>query len=130
MGDFLEHVTILTMKEPVRLNADKLEELFVQLGDAGAEDVVCRAMEEIALKLAQSDRLRSAGRMDELRKTVRSLGAIADQIGMAVLAKVAHDVVRCVDSGDMIALAAVHQRLIRAGENSLTEIWQLQDLSI
>lgn len=121
---------MLAMKEPARLDADKLEELYDQLGDAAAEDVVCRAMEELAVKLSQAERLFRAGQMAEMRKCVRALSAIATQVGMSMLTHIGRDVIACIDACDDTALAAVHQRLLRAGESSLTEIWDLQDLSV
>ncbi|WP_438990813.1 hypothetical protein [Lentibacter sp.] len=126
----MTEVRMLAMSEPVELDADTLEQLYEALGDAAAEDVVCRAMEELAVKLAQADRLYRSGQIGEMRKVVRSMGAIAKQIGMIRLAVVAEDLVGCVEAQDSVALAAVLQRLMRTGEGSLTEIWQLQDLSI
>ncbi len=66
----------------------------------------------------------------DMRKSARSLVAISEQIGMTLLAQVALDVTRCIDAGDRIALAATMARLLRIGERSLSEIWDLQDLSI
>jgi len=129
-GETMKQVTMLAMSEPAQLDAEKLEQLYEELGDSAAEDVVCRAMEELAVKLAQTDRLYRSGQIAEMRKTVRSMGAIAGQIGMGTLARVAGDVLACVDANDGTALAAVLQRLMRMGESSLTQIWQLQDLSI
>lgn len=123
-------VTVLAQNEAVRVDADKLEDLYRQLGDVGAEDVVCRAMEELAVRLAHTERLFHQDRQDEMRKSARSIVAIAEQIGMLMLSRVARDVVQCIDDGDEIALSAVLARLVRIGEGSLTEIWQLQDLSI
>lgn len=123
-------VTYLPIQEQARLDAQALERLFDELGNVAAEDVVCRAMEELALKLAQSERLYREGEAARLRKAVRSMAAIAGQIGMVMLAKVAGDVICCIDQRDDIALAAVLQRLLRAGEASITEIWQLQDMTI
>ena len=123
-------VTILAQKEAVGVDADKLKALYSQLGDVNAEDIVCRAMEDLAARLAQAERQYRQARMEELRKNARLIVAIADQIGMRLLAQVAGDAVRCIDEGDGIALAAVLARLIRSGERSLTEIWELQDLSI
>ena len=79
----MKQVTMLAMSEPAQLDAEKLEQLYEELGDSAAEDVVCRAMEELAVKLAQTDRLYRSGQIAEMRKTVRSMGAIAGQIGMA-----------------------------------------------
>lgn len=123
-------VTVLAQNESVRLDADKLETIYRQLGDAGAENIVCRAMEELAVRLAQTERLYREGRRAEMGKSARSIVAIAEQIGMQMLARVAGHVKLCIEAGDDIALAAVLARLIRTGERSLSEIWELQDLSI
>ncbi|WP_138936509.1 hypothetical protein [Roseovarius arcticus] len=121
---------MLKQKEAVRLNAGRLEELFAQLGEASAEDVVCRALEELALRLSHTERCHREGRLADMRKSARSLVAIADQIGMQLLARVAADVTVCVDSQDMVAVAATLSRLLRIGDSSLSEVWEMQDLSI
>ena len=126
----MAEVTVLAQNEAVRLDAEKLEALYSQLGDVSAEDIVCRAMEELAVRLAQTERFYREGRRAEMRKSARSISAIAEQIGMEMLARVAGHVRLCIDDGDETALAAVLARLIRAGERSLTEVWELQDLSI
>ena len=129
-GEIVDEVTILAQNEPVRVDAETLEGLYRQLGDINAEDVVCRAMEELAVKLALVERYYREDRFDDIRKAARMIVAIAEQIGMKLLARVARDLKACIDMGDDIAVAAVLARLIRAGERSLMEIWDLQDLSI
>ncbi|MFX0544875.1 hypothetical protein ACEWPL_004955 [Roseovarius sp. S1116L3] len=121
---------MLQQKEVVRLNASRLEELYSQLGEAGAEDVVCRALEELAVRLSHTERCHRDGRLAEMRKSARSLVAIADQIGMQALSRVAADVTRALDSDDLVAVAATLSRLLRIGDSSLTEVWEMQDLSI
>ena len=123
-------VTQIKPAESVHVDHDRLGALYSELGHAGAEDVVCRAMEELALRMSHCDRLYRAGEMDELRKSSRSLVAIADQIGMGVVARVAEDVTHCIDKADPVALGATLARLMRTGEGSLTAIWDLQDLTI
>lgn len=102
----------------------------MQLGEAGAEDVVCRALEELAVRLSHTERCYREARSGDLRKSARSLVAISDQIGMQMLSRVAADVAVCVDRGDAVALAATLSRLLRIGERSLSEIWDLQDQTI
>ncbi|WP_299846829.1 hypothetical protein [uncultured Roseovarius sp.] len=126
----MEQVTLLRQDETVRVNPDRLEELYHQLGEAGAEDVVCRALEELAARLSHTERCYREMRHGDMRKSARSLVAIAEQIGMSLLAQVALDVTICIDAGDKIALSATMARMLRIGERSLTEIWDLQDLSI
>jgi len=126
----VEQVVMLSQDERVRLDQDRLGELYAQLGEAGAEDVVCRAMEELAARLAHAARMFRQGHSADLRKNVRSMAAIAEQIGMLLLARVGRDVIACIDAGDTNALAATLARLLRIGERSLTAVWDLKDLSV
>ncbi|MFK7867816.1 MAG: hypothetical protein AB8B58_01110 [Roseobacter sp.] len=126
----MNHVLRIGLKETVQVDQDRLGALYAELGEAGAEDVVCRAMEELALRLSHCSRLHSADNLPDLRKCARSLIAIAEQIGMHVLARVAKDVISAVDTQDGVAIAATLARLLRIGEQSLTAIWDLQDLTI
>ncbi|QGX97159.1 hypothetical protein EI983_02235 [Roseovarius faecimaris] len=126
----MEQVTLLEQREAVKLDSNRLEELFLLLGEASAEDVVCRALEELAARLSHTERCYRELRFDDMRKSARSLIAIAEQIGMQMLANVAQDVTRCIDHGDGTALSATLSRLLRVGECSLSEIWDLQDLTI
>lgn len=126
----MEQVTTFIPADQVRLNSERLETLYLKLGEEGADNVLCRAMEEMAIRLKQSEKMYRAGASRDLRKTVRSLVAIADQIGMQTLSRVAEDVVVCIDSGDWVALGATFARLVRTGDQSLTAIWDLQDVTV
>lgn len=116
--------------EIVRLEPDRLVELCLQMGERGAEDVVCRAIEELALRLGKCERLWRAQDRAGLCKCARSLIAIADQIGMTTLARVAQDVTDCADSQDPAALGATLSRLMRIGDRSLSTVWESQGLSL
>ena len=115
--------------EQVYVDQERLGLLYTQL-EVGAEDVVCRAMEELALRLSHCKKLHKDQDRAGLRKSVHRLIAIAEQVGMALVAQVATDVMICIDAGDDIATAATLSRLIRSGERSLTAIWDLPDITI
>jgi hypothetical protein len=123
-------ILTLVQGENVRLDPDRLGALYRQLGEAAAEDVVCRAIEELAVRLAHCERLWRQQDFYGLRKTTRSLIAISDQIGMTALARVAQDITDVIDNGDTAAMGATLFRLLRIGERSLTAVWDLQDLSV
>ena len=126
----MEKIIQLKPAEQIRVDSEQLSGLYTNLGEVAAEDIVCRAMEELALRLAHCDRLYRGNDLRGLRKSSKSLVAIAEQIGMNKLARVALCVTDCVDAEDTIALSAVFSRLLRTGEASLTAIWDLQDLTI
>ncbi len=116
--------------ESVRLDPEKLTDLYAQLGQAGAEDVVCRAIEELAVRLSHCERLWRQNDLENLRKSARSLIAISDQVGMDAMARIAGDVTAAIDGEDQVATAATLFRLLRVGERSLTAVWEQQDLSV
>lgn len=126
----MTQINKLKQSEAANLDHDQLGTLYAQLGAVGAEDVLRRAMEELALRLSHSERLYQQDDMAGLRKSTQSLIAIADQIGMRKLARVAGDVTSVVDDKDFVAIAATLARLMRVGEASLTAVWDLQDLSL
>ncbi len=116
--------------ENVRLDPDRLKTLYHQMGESGAEEVVCRAIEELAVRLSHCERLWHKRDIEGLRKSARSLVAISEQIGMTMLARVAGDVTKSIDQYDLAAIGATLYRLLRIGERSLVAVWDLQDLSL
>ncbi|MDU8910103.1 hypothetical protein [Aestuariicoccus sp. MJ-SS9] len=126
----MEQVAILAPAERAGIDRERIEELYRQLGPAGAEDVVCRAMVDLAFRMGHIDTLHRNADWAEMRKQTHTTAAVAEQIGMTALARVAGDVVRCIDDGDSVATAATLARLLRLGERSLVAIWDLQDLSL
>ncbi len=125
----LGKLLVLKQSESVRLEADRLASLLRRMTEKDAEDIICRAVEELALRLSNCGRCWDIGDLGELRKCARSMIAIAEQIGMTSLASVAGDTVGCLDRGDMVAAAATQARLARIGESSLSTIWDHRDLS-
>ena len=100
------------------------------MGEANAEEVICRAVEELAIRLSRCETLWHGSDWPGLRRSARSLVAISEQVGMTKLARVSRDVVRAIDGNDGVATAATLARLLRVGERSLTAVWDLRDLSI
>lgn len=129
-GYTVTNITTLVFEEQVRLDSDRLAELYIQMGEVGAQDVVCRAMEELTARLVKINESYTADKARELRKGAKGLIGIAEQIGMHRLAKVARDVCNCVDQNDPLALGATLARLQRIGDGSLVAVWDLQDLSV
>jgi len=126
----MQQIAMLVFEEKVRLESDRLAELYAQLGEAGAQDVVCRAMEELAVRLAHIDEAFRTCKLTALHKGAKGLIGIAEQVGMQRLADVARDVCSCAEDPDPVALGATMARLQRVGDRSLTAVWDLQDLSV
>ncbi|WP_254900887.1 hypothetical protein [Maritimibacter sp. HL-12] len=116
--------------EMVRLDRSQLEVLYHSLGPAGADKVVSHALEELAGTLARASAQYRSGEVEALRGSVKSLVALAQQIGMTLLARVGRDVLLLSRSYDAAAFGATMARLERIGESSLVAVWDLQDLSV
>lgn len=84
----------------------------------------------MAVRLTHCERLWRQNDLANLRKSARSLIAIADQVGMSAMAKIAGDVTQAIDAEDAPAVAAILFRLMRVGERSLTAVWDQQDMTI
>ena len=98
----MQTVTHMRPSEMAGIDPDQLARLYSELGEHSAEDVICRAMEELALRLSHCERLYRADNISDLRKSSRSLIAIAEQIGMTKLSTVAADVTGCIDQQDRV----------------------------
>ncbi len=116
--------------ETVQLDQDQLETLYRQLGPVGADKVVNHALEELAALLTRLPVYYRAANMDDLGKGARALAAVAQQVGMTTLARIARDVALLARGPDAIALGAVMSRLERIGDRSLVAVWDIADQSI
>lgn len=118
----MEQIRRLSYREGVRLDQRRLEELYHRLGAAGAEEFVCRALEEIAVRLTYAEKLYRRGELAELRKCLRALTASAERIGMVALSRVAGDVRGCIDRGRCgghrghAVAAGAHRRGLAVGD--------------
>lgn len=126
----MKDVTYLAPIERPAVNPAQIETLRSDLGRPAAEDVVCRAMEELAHRLCLLQGQAMSGPREDLHKGLRALAAIADQIGLCSMSRVAHDVMACVELGDAVAEAATLARLARIGERSLTALWDINEFSL
>lgn len=130
-GDVVtDDVITLSRPESVRLEGERLGILLRQMSPNDLEDMLCRAVEELAIRLSQCHVLWRQKDGDGLYKCARSLVGISEQIGMGALAQAARHVTDCVNQGDDVAIAATVARLVRIGESSLNAVWDLQDLSV
>lgn len=121
----VDAITALRVTETARLDEESIRALGCQMGPHAAEEMICRALEDLARRLRQCDSAFRTRDLDGLWRASRALGAVAGQIGMVGLVRVAGDVRLCIEDGDPVALAATTARLIRVGEASLTSIWDI-----
>jgi hypothetical protein len=113
------NIAVLRPNERVRLDAGPIAAIYRDMGTGAAEQVVNRAMGELALTMAGLAGQVRARDLTDLHRQLRSLQRMADHMGMTSLAQVSVEVRACIDTGDATAFSAVWARLIRVAERSL-----------
>ncbi len=119
----------LTPREVVRQDVEAIAEIYRNLGAPVAEQLVTRALGELALTMAG---IAEKVRKHELRDLVRHLTRLqrlADDIGLVSLGTVAADTGACLLRGDSTAFSAVWARLVRVAEASLAHDPGFADIS-
>ncbi|MBT8409807.1 MAG: hypothetical protein KJN93_09290 [Alphaproteobacteria bacterium] len=113
-----------------RLDRDRLEVLVSELGEPGAERIVGRALEELAVWLNRTDRAYRKSDMATVVIGAEQISRIAMQVGLSTLNRVARDVAQSCETGDTAALSATLARMMRIGECALLSVWDIQDMSL
>jgi len=116
--------------ERIVIDTAQLDELFRRLGDRGAETFVMEAVEAISDLLAEVDGFVRTGNLMAIAPRAQQVSRISAEVGLTSLARVARDMGITATRGDMVAYRAVWERLVRIGDRSLAQVWELPGLSI
>ncbi len=119
-------VTRLVPRDTLRMDAGPLSRLYLDLGEHGAEAVICSALEDLARRLNRIDDAHRGCDLGLVGQESRRIRVIAEQIGLTEVAEVAAHVIDCAQAGSGMALAATLARLLRVTERCMTEIWALR----
>lgn len=115
----MAEILALRPRERVRQDSEPIALMYRNMGTAAAEEVVTRALTELAMAMSGlAERVHRQDRID-LARQVRRLQRMAEQLGMVSLGQVAADIRLCLDRDDPVAFAAVWARLLRVAESSL-----------
>lgn len=114
------NVVRLRLQERLQHDAAQIAAIYRDLGTDSAEQVLTRALAEVALTMAGLASQVRAHEMADLSRHLRRLQRMAENLGMTSLGLVAGDVRSCLATGDSTAFAAVWARLIRIAEGALS----------
>ena len=120
----------LRPREVVRQDVEAIALIYRNLGAPVAEQMVTRALGELALTMAG---IAEKVRAQELRDLARQLGRLrrlAADLGLLTLATVAGDARTCLERAEGTAFSAVWARLLRVAERSLATDAGLVDQSV
>jgi hypothetical protein len=114
-----ENVVALPVKERVRQDSEPIATIYRNLGTSSAEQVVTRALGELALTMAGLAAQVRERDLQDLSRQLRRLQRMSENLGMTSLGLVAGDVRACLERSDSTAFSAVWARLVRVAERSL-----------
>lgn len=126
----MTQVCVLRIDETAGVQVGVMQDLRRHMGEGAAERLICRAMEDLAGRLADIETAYWKGEMADVAKGCKTLIAVAQQIGLYGLADVARAVGDCAVNGDPVSVAATVARMLRVGDKSLSTVWELQDIMV
>lgn len=126
----MENVVALRPKERVHQDAEPIATIYRNLGTTSAEQVVTRALGELALTMSTLAAQVKSHEMGDLIRQLRRLQRMSENLGLVSLSTVAADLRSCMDQSDATAFSAVWARLLRIAERSLTPEKHLLDQTL
>jgi len=113
------NVVPLRPQERVTQDAEPIATIYRNLGPASAEQVVTRALTELAVTMAGLASLIRDHQLADMDRQLRRLQRMAENLGMTSFSHVAGDVRVCLGRNDVTGFAAVWARLLRVAERSM-----------
>ncbi len=120
----------LRFVEPVIVDADRLVELCVKLGEPRAEEMIALSIDNLWRGLEVLREGFAAHRLDDVVEQSKGLSQIADNLGLRLFARVSRDVESCAMRMDGPALGACLYRLDRIADSSINSVWDLCDIKV
>ena len=121
-------VVPLSCHDRMHFDPAPLTRLFAERDTQAAEDVVCRMLEDIAMRLDMLQRARAEHAFANMDRPAQRIGVVADQMGLTEVAVAVDHVRRCLLQQDWIALDATMARLERGFDTAVSEVWGVRDL--
>ena len=121
-------VVVLPCHNQLHFDPAPLARLFAERGAHEAEEVVCRLLEDIALRLDMLQRGLASLDFAKMLKPAHRITLVADQLGLTEVTVSAGHVGACLTQNDSVALEATMARLERGFDVAVTEVWNFRDL--
>lgn len=113
------NVVALRPNDRVRQDAEPIATIYRNLGTTSAEQVVTRALTELAVTMSGLAAQVQAHDLANMARQLRRLQRMSENLGMVSLGLIADDVRTCIERSDVTAFSAVWARLLRVAERSL-----------
>lgn len=115
--------------EPLKLDSERLADIFLDLGEAGAADLIALSLSRLEALMEGLDLALGPMRLGDGVDLAHQIAALAESMGLISLAQTARGVAVAADSGDAVAMAATRARLGRIALRSQRIAVELQHRS-
>ncbi len=122
-------VAVLRCRDTFQIDPAPLTALFANQSHENAEATVCRALEEIAVRLDRLQLARTAAAYDEVAAPARRIVSIAGGLGLTDVQLAAEHVGHSAKTGSGVALSATLTRLERCFDRAVSCVWDFQTYS-
>jgi hypothetical protein len=120
-------VVVLNCHNQLFFDPSPLVRLFAERDAADAEEIVCRMLEDLAMRLDMLQRARARQAFAKMQRPAVRIGVVADHIGLTEVSVAAGHVCACVGQKDWVALDATMARLERGFDMAVSEVWNFRD---
>ncbi|MEJ8562816.1 hypothetical protein QTO30_17410 [Yoonia sp. GPGPB17] len=127
-SDASKDVVALSCHHQMHFDPVPLSRLFAERDMHEAEEIVCRMLEDIAMRLDMLQRAMAEQTFTTMERPARRIAAVADQLGLTEVAIAVGHVLTCLAQEDGIALDATMARLERSFDVAVSEVWEFRDL--
>jgi hypothetical protein len=115
--------------EDAALDITRILVLRQSLGDQRCREIVSEVVFHLTDRLGLLQTALNAHNSAEAQALASRLASLSEQVGLADFARVARDLAGCLEAQDAVAVAAVGERLMRLGEESLFSVILYTDQS-
>lgn len=119
VGIMADSVSVLRVQDRVDQDVAMVAVIYRDMGKQAADQVVIRAMDEVALTMAGLVGRVQSRELSDVARQLRRLQRLSVPLGLVSLAQVAQDARGCLEAGDVTAFSAVWARLVRVAKRSL-----------
>ena len=122
-----QDVVVLRCPDQLHFDPAPLNRLFAAKEAVEAEEVVCRILEDIAMRLDMLQGQMARSEFENMVKPAKRIKRVADQIGLTEVCVAANHVATCLGQRDGVALEATMARLERSFDVAVAEVWNFRE---
>ncbi len=121
-------IIVLRCPDQMHFDPAPLNRLYAEKAAYEAEEVVCRVLEDIAMRLDALQNALADSDFGKMVKPANRVSLIADQIGLTEVSIAASHVSTCLKQRDGVALEATMARLERSFDVAVSEVWNFREM--